>query len=57
MNRANNFHREGIKRIEEIEGIVEKSGGPEAVYKAMFSNSKEGGTTLRRVMQSLNGQQ
>jgi hypothetical protein len=57
VNRANNFHREGIKRIEEIEGIVEKSGGPEAVYRAMFSNSKEGGTTLRRVMQSLNGQQ
>lgn len=57
VNRANNFHREGIKRIEEIEGIVEKSGGPEAVYRAMFSNSKEGGTTLRRVMQSLSGQQ
>jgi len=57
VNRANNYHREAIKRVEEIEGIVEKSGGPEAVYRAMFTNSREGGTTLRRVMQSLNGQQ
>ena len=55
-SRANNYYRAGMQRVDDIERVVDRSGGPEAVYKAMFNNSREGGTTLRKVMQSLDGQ-
>ena len=45
-----------MQRVDDIERVVDRSGGPEAVYKALFNNSREGGTTLRKVMQSLDGQ-
>ena len=54
--RANNYYRAGMQRVDDIERVVDRSGGPEAVYKALFNNSREGGTTLRKVMQSLDGQ-
>jgi hypothetical protein len=57
VTRANNYYRAGMQRVEALERIIDRSGGPEAVYKAMFNNSREGGTTLRRVMQSLDGPQ
>lgn len=55
-SRANTYYRAGMKRVDDIERVVDRAGGPEAVYKALFSNSREGGTTLRKVMQSLDGQ-
>ena len=55
-SRANAYYRAGMKRVDDIERVVDRSGGPEAVYKALFNNSREGGTTLRKVMQSLDGQ-
>lgn len=55
-SRANNYYRAGMQRVDDIERVVDRSGGPEAVYKALFNNSREGGTTLRKVMQSLDGQ-
>lgn len=57
-NRANMFYRVGQKRVEALQSALSReAGGPEAVYKAMFNNSREGGTTIRRVMQSLAPQQ
>lgn len=57
-NRANMFYRAGQKRVEALQNALSReAGGPEAVYKAMFNNSREGGTTIRRVMQSLGPQQ
>lgn len=55
-SRANAYYRAGMKRVDDIERVVDRAGGPEAVYKALFNNSREGGTTLRKVMQSLDGQ-
>ncbi len=55
-SRANNYYHAGMQRVDDIERVVDRSGGPEAVYKALFNNSREGGTTLRKVMQSLDGQ-
>lgn len=57
VTRANNYYRAGMQRVEALERVIDRSGGPEAVYRAMFTNSREGGTTLRRVMQSLDGAQ
>lgn len=51
--RANNFTRAGMQRIESIESVLNRNGGPEAVFKAATSGTKEGATTLRSVMQSL----
>ncbi len=55
-SRANAYYRAGMQRVDDIERVVDRAGGPEAVYKALFNNSREGGTTLRKVMQSLDGQ-
>lgn len=53
FNRANNYTRAGMKRLDVIDSVVDKAGGPEAVFKAATSGAKEGATTLRAVMQSL----
>jgi hypothetical protein len=51
--RANAYYAARSNRIDSIAHVVDKSGGPEAVYKAAFGNTKEGATTLHAVMQSL----
>lgn len=55
-SRANAYYKAGMKRVESIESVVDKAGGPEKVYMAMFNSSREGGSTIRKVMQSLDGQ-
>lgn len=52
-NRANNYTRSGMRRLEILDRVMDKNGGPEAVFKAATSGTKEGATTLRAVMQSL----
>lgn len=52
-SRANTYTRAGMRRLEQIDHVVEKNGGPEAVFAAATSGTKEGATTLRAVMQSL----
>lgn len=51
--RANAYTRAGMRRLETIDHVVERNGGPEAVFTAATSGTKEGATTLRAVMQSL----
>lgn len=51
--RANAYYAARSNRIDSIAHVVDKSGGPEAVYKAAFGNTKEGATTLHAVMQSI----
>lgn len=51
--RANNYTKAGMKRMEAIESVVQKNGGPEAIFRAATSGTREGATTLRAVMQSL----
>lgn len=51
--RANKFHTRRVERMEALDHVLDKSGGPEAVYKAAFGNTKDGATTLRTVMRSL----
>lgn len=51
--RANQYHAAGMKRLDTISSVIDKNGGPEAVFKAATSGAKEGATTLRAVMQSL----
>lgn len=51
--RANNYTRTLNGRLEQVERVVDKNGGPEAIYTAAMSGTRDGGTTLRSVMQSL----
>ncbi|WP_312321259.1 hypothetical protein [Stenotrophomonas sp.] len=51
--RANNYTRASADRLDAIQRVVEKAGGPEKVYLAVMSGTKDGGTTLRSVLQSL----
>jgi hypothetical protein len=53
LARANKYHAAGMKRIDVISSVIDKNGGPEAVFRAATSGAKEGATTLRSVMQSL----
>lgn len=57
--RANTYYKAGSARLEVLEGVLKRNGGPEAVFRAATSGTKEGATTLRTVMQSLpkDGQQ
>ena len=52
-NRAENYYRAGMDRIERVESVVNKAGGPEKIFAAATSGTREGATTLRSVMQSL----
>ncbi|MGJ4804444.1 hypothetical protein [Luteimonas sp. SDU82] len=53
FTRANNHFKYGTARLERIEHVIDKSGGPEKVYAAAFGGINQGATTLRSVMQSL----
>lgn len=52
-NRAENYYRAGMGRLEQVESVVGKNGGPEKIFQAAMSGTREGATTLRSVMQSL----
>lgn len=51
--RANNYTRAGMRRIEAIESVIDRNGGPEAIFRAATAGTREGATTLRAVMQSV----
>jgi hypothetical protein len=53
LTRANTYHAAGMKRLDVLSTVIDKNGGPEAVFRAATSGAKEGATTLRSVMQSL----
>lgn len=53
VDRANGYYKAGMARLEEVERVLDRSGGPERVFAAVTSGTREGATTLRTVMQSL----
>lgn len=52
-NTAENFYRNGMGQIDNIENVVGKAGGPEKVFGAALSGTREGATTLNNVMSAL----
>lgn len=52
-SRANNYYRAGQKRIEALDRVVDKAGGPEAVYNAATSGTRDGAFQVGQVMKSL----
>lgn len=53
IRRANNYFKASADRLETLERVVDKNGGPEKVFQAAMSGTKDGATTLRAVMRSL----
>jgi hypothetical protein len=53
VNRAENYYRSGLDRVDKLESIVNANGGPEGVFQAAMSGTKEGASTLNSVMRSL----
>ena len=51
--RANRHTAAGHDRIERIEAVIKRKGGPERIFQAAMSGTKDGATTLRSLMQSL----
>jgi hypothetical protein len=51
--RANRYTRAKSDRQESIAHVVDKNGGPEAIFRAATAGTKEGATTLRALMRSL----
>lgn len=53
VSRANNYYKALANRSEILESAIEKNGGPEKVFSALWSGARDGNTTLKAVMQSL----
>ncbi|MGN7917332.1 hypothetical protein [Lysobacter sp. 22409] len=52
-SRANKYTNFLMKRMDAIQHVIDKNGGPERVFESAMSGTRDGGTTLRAVMQSL----
>jgi hypothetical protein len=50
---ANNFYKALSARAEQLETVINKNGGPEKVFRAIESTTRDGDTTIRTVMNSL----
>lgn len=53
FQRANNYTSTLHDRIDLLQGIIDKNGGPEKIFKAATSGTNEGATTLNAVMKAL----
>lgn len=53
LDRANRYFNARATRIDEIDRVIDRNGGPEKIYQAVMGGVKDGGSTLRAVMQSL----
>ena len=51
--RASNYFKASQARLETLERVVDKAGGPEKIYQAALAGTTDGATTLRAVMRSL----
>ncbi|UYK67825.1 hypothetical protein NG831_06575 [Xanthomonas sacchari] len=53
LSRANAYFNARANRIDAIDRVIDRNGGPEKIYSAVMGGVSDGGTTLRAVMQSL----
>lgn len=50
---ANNYYKITERRLEQLDRVIHKAGGPEYVYNALYAGAKQGSTTIDAVMRSL----
>ena len=56
-NIAERAYRAGIDHIDAVDSVIGKAGGPEKVYAAALSGTRDGATTLNSVMSALKPEQ
>jgi len=56
-NIAEKAYRAGIDHIDAVETVIGKAGGPEKVFNAALSGTRDGATTLNSVMSALKPEQ
>jgi hypothetical protein len=52
FSRASNYYKAGLDRLDTLQDIVNR-GGPESMFNAALSGTRDGATRLRAVMQSI----
>ena len=52
-NIAENTYRQGLDKIDKVDSIIGRAGGPEKVFGAALSGTRDGATTLNNVMSAL----
>ena len=57
FNRANTYYRAGMNRMDVLSNVLDRNGGPEAIYNAALSGTKSGATQLRSITRSLDPDQ
>jgi hypothetical protein len=57
FNAAQQYYRSGMQRMDALASVLERNGGPERVYNAAMNGTKDGATTLRTVLDSLQPEQ
>lgn len=53
LKRADAYYRAAMNRLDDISGVINAAGGSEKVFMSAISGTKEGATTLTRIMRSL----
>jgi len=53
LKRADAYYKAAMNRLDDIATVINSAGGPEQVFMSAISGTKEGATTLTRVMRSL----
>jgi hypothetical protein len=53
LSRANWYYKARIQRLELLDAVVRRNGGPEKVYRSIMQGGNDGGTIIRTVMRSL----
>jgi hypothetical protein len=50
---AQSFYRTGIDRMDQLDSLVNRQGGPEAIFRSAMSGSDYGGSRLRTILGSI----
>lgn len=53
LKRADAYYRAAMNRLDDISKVINSAGGPEQVFMSAISGTKEGATTLTKIMRSL----
>lgn len=52
-NQAQDFYRTGIARMDQLDSLVNRQGGPEAVFKSAMAGTDYGASKLRTILDSV----
>lgn len=57
FNAANYYYKNGVERMDMLSDLLDKQGGPEAVFNSAMSGTRYGASKLRDVLESIGPEQ